>query len=137
MVIFVSITLFSVTPNGEEIDLPFKIAPFVAVVQLGFAVTGIISGLNFLKMKAWARRNLEILTWFLLCFAIGFTCFFVALVFHESSSGEPLSSPLSFIVMGILGVSVYVIPMIMMLKHLRSQRVKDAVSGSTDLEKSH
>lgn len=55
----------------------FKIFSLLAVVQIGVAALGLISGINFLKLKAWSRSVLEGLTWLLLIFILGFMFFWV------------------------------------------------------------
>ncbi len=47
----------------------------LAIIQIGVAIIGLVSGINFLKLKAWSRNAVEILTWVLLLFMVGFGIF--------------------------------------------------------------
>jgi O-antigen ligase len=76
---------------AKNIPTFFRFFPLLAVMQLCVAIFGIISGINFLKLKAWSRTALEILTWLTLLFVIGFMIFWVASwLFGTTSSHAPI-----------------------------------------------
>ena len=57
---------------GEQMPAIFKFFPLLVIIQIGVAITGLVSGINFLKLKTWSRTVLEILTWLLVLFIVGF-----------------------------------------------------------------
>ncbi len=106
----------------------FRYFPFLAVVQFIVAVTGLISGINFLKLKAWARNVLEALTWLLLVFTVGSGVFW-----EYQWMSIPVEAPDNFqwfgAVMGAVIVLIYTVPLIIMLVYLRGKRVRSAISS--------
>ena len=107
--------------------------PLLAVVQLGVAVFGIISGVNFLKLKAWSRNALEILTWLALVFVISFMIFWVASwLWGTTSSRAPIGFSIMGAVMGIGVSAFYGVPFVIMLKFLRGDKVRAAFKGDVE-----
>ena len=105
--------------------------PLIATVQLFVAVFGIIAGINFLKLKSWARNALETLTWLLLLFVIGFMVFWLFTLFAmTSASNAPIVMAVFMAVMGVVVTGVYGVPLGIMLKYLRGEKVRAAMLGN-------
>jgi hypothetical protein len=110
----------------------FKIFPLLAIVQIGVAVLGLVSGINFLKHKAWARNVLEGLTWLLLSFTLGFMVFWI-FNWISITSGDGFSGfGMMGAVMGVVITGIYGVPLGIMLKYLRGPKVRNAIYGISD-----
>jgi len=105
----------------------FRFFPMVALVQIGVAVFGIVSGISFLKLRAWSRNALEVLTWLLLLFVAGFMVFWVVNWFSITSRRDLDAFSIIGAVMGVVASTVYGIPLGIMLKFLRGDKVKTAI----------
>jgi hypothetical protein len=138
MCLSATMALFSSVMIGEmakdEPDMPFifKIFPLLAIVQIGAAVLGLVSGINFLKLKAWARSVLEGLTWLLLVFILGFMVFWVFNWISTTSSHGPSGFGMMGAVMGVVITGIYGVPLGIMLKYLRGPKVKNAINGTAE-----
>ena len=106
--------------------------PLLAIVQIGVAVFGIISGINFLKLKPWSRNALEMLTWLVLLFAAGFMMFWLTNWFSMTSSQVPVGFSIMGAVMGVVVSAIYGVPFAIMLKFLRGDRVKTALNPDAE-----
>ena len=112
--------------------------PLIVVVQIGIAVLGIVSGINFLNLKSWSRNVLELLSWLLLFFTLGFIVFWVSNWISITSSHDFHSFNIIGAVMGIVIFGIYSVPLGIMVKYLRCDKVKNAVvhgSQSSHVEK--
>lgn len=99
----------------------------VLLVQLGFGIVGGISGMMFLRLKAWARRILTGLTSVLFLFAVGsMIIWFVMWGLMIVRSG-PTGFHILGGIMGLAIAGVYILPLWLMLKHLRCAEVKNAM----------
>ena len=110
----------------------FKFFPFIAIGQIGVALLGFISGINFLKLKIWARNVLEVLTWLLLLFIVGFMIFWVFSWILMTSGHGPQGFGIMGAIMGIVITGIYGIPLGIMVKYLRGNKVKDAITEATE-----
>ncbi len=109
-----------------------KYFPYLAAVQLLVAVTGFVSGINFLKLKSWSRMALEILTWLLLLFVVGFGGYTVSQFFSESSSNSTFGFGTIEIIFMIAIFGMYLIPLTIMVRYLKGKKVKTAMIGSAE-----
>jgi hypothetical protein len=121
------------SPDANQ-NLPafFRFFPLLAIIQICVAVFGIISGVNFLKLKPWSRNALEILTWLVLVFVVVFMLFWVGSWLSMTSSHAPIGFSIMGAVMGVVVSAVYGVPLGIMLKFLRGDKVKMALK--TDVE---
>ncbi len=129
MAFFIPFMVGYIVQDGSEVPLIFKILPILAIVQISVAVLGIVSGVNFLKLKPWSRNVLEVLTWFLLIFIIGFGIFWVSNWFSVISGYDQRGLNLMPIFMSIAIIGIYGFPLGIMLKYLRGKKVHDAING--------
>lgn len=104
----------------------FRFLPLLAPVQVGVGILGIIAGINFLKLKSWARIVLEVLTWLLLFFILVFGIFFVS----QWSGHGPSGFMVMGAVMGVVILGIYAVPLLIIVKYLRGNRVKNAMISS-------
>jgi prepilin signal peptidase PulO-like enzyme (type II secretory pathway) len=76
MALFSSVMINQMSQSNPEslknIPAIFRYIRFIAIGQIGIAILGLVSGINFLKFKMWARNVLEVLSWLLLLFIVGF-----------------------------------------------------------------
>jgi len=117
---------------SQKIPAIFKYLHVFAIGQIGIAILGLISGINFLKLKSWSRSVLEILTWILLLFIAAFGGFFVYQRMPISSSQSSFGFGIMEIVIMIAIFGFYGVPLIIMVKYLRGDKVNAAMIGSAE-----
>jgi TRAP-type C4-dicarboxylate transport system permease small subunit len=98
--------------------------PFPQVFIGGY---GLYSGINFLKLKAPSRNILEILTWLLLLLLVGFMVFWAFTWITMTSGHGPKNVSIMGAVMGVVTTGKYAVPLGIMLKFLRGDKVKNAM----------
>ena len=96
----------------------------LAILQILFALFIIIACIQFLKLHAWARAALEGISWLGLVFVAGFGIFWIA----ESTADPPPIFGLIGIVMGATIVAIWAVPLVVIIKFLRSIRIREAVT---------
>jgi hypothetical protein len=111
----------------KEIPAMFKYFSFIAVGQMGMALLGFIAGINFLKLKMWARNVLEVLTWLLLLFILGFMVYWEFNWIAMTSEHAPHGFDIMGAAMGIVITGIYGIPLGIMVKYLRGNKVNNAI----------
>jgi hypothetical protein len=117
----------------QSVPALFRFFPLLAIAQIGVAVFGIISGINFLKLRPWSRNALEILSWLVLLFAIGFMMFWLTNWFSMTSGQGPVGLSIMGAVMGVVVMAIYGVPFAIMLKFLRGDKVKIAIKTAAEL----
>lgn len=130
MALFGSVMMGQMPQHDIKDPLFFRMIPFLAIVQVGLAALGLVSGINFLKLKAWARSALEALTWLLLLCILGFMVFWIINWVSMTSGHGPRGFDVMGVVMGIVITAIYGVPLGIMVKYLRGARVKDAINGT-------
>jgi hypothetical protein len=132
MALFSSVMIREMSQTDPNIPFIFKIFPILAIVQVCIAVIGLISGINFLKLKAWSRSTLEILTWLFLIFILGFMIYWVFNWVSMSSGHGPRGFGVMGAVMGVVITGIYGVPLGIMLKYLRGPKVRNAINGAAE-----
>ena len=107
-----------------------KYFSYIAVAQLLVAIIGLVSGINFLKLKSWSRIVLEILTWLFILFVVGFGIYWEFGWLTMASGNGPKGFNVMGAVMGLVIIGIYGVPLGIMLKYLRGDRVKNSMTGS-------
>ena len=133
MALFSSVLIGQMSQSDPEAlkDMPaiFKYFPLIAIGQIGIAILGFVSGISFLKLKIWARNVLEVLTWLLLLFIVGFMIFWVFNWISMTSGHGPRGFGIMGAVMGVAITGIYGVPLGIMMKYLRGDKVKNAMIG--------
>jgi len=141
MALFSSVMIGQMSQANSEVqqNMPaiFRLFPLLAIIQIGFAIIGLVSGINFLKLKAWSRNALEILTWVLLLFMVGFGIFWEYGWLSMTPGQGPKGFDIMGAVMGVVIIGIYVVPLGIMLKYLRGYKVKNAIIGIKSLSRNH
>ena len=140
MALVSSVMIGGVTIAQDDRNLPFLnvlnvffgIFPLLALIQIGFAVLGLVSGICFLKLKAWARAVLESLTWLLLVSVLGFMFIWIFIWVSVTPDHGPDGFVVVGAVMGVVVSGLYVVPLGIMLKYLRGPKVRNAISGAAE-----
>ena len=109
-----------------------KFFPHIASVQMIVAIIGLISGINFLRLKAWSRSALEVITWILLLAIISFGGFWQFGWVSSSMGHGPAGFDIIGVVMGVIIFAIYIVPLAIMLKYLRGEKVKGAMKLGTE-----
>ena len=107
----------------------FKYFPLLAIVQICVTSAGLVSGISFLKLKSWSRNVLEILSWVLLLFIAGFGIFWVFNWISATSGNGPQGFGIMGTVMGVIFIGIYGVPLGIMVRYLRGDKVKNAING--------
>lgn len=127
MAIISYVAIGDTAQDDPNMPFIFKIFPLIAIVQIIIAALGLISGINFLKLKAWSRSILEILTWAIILSVVGFGGF----VFFQFLSTSPSQPSFGFGIMeltfmiAILGI--HGVPLAIMVGYLRGKKVRSAM----------
>lgn len=103
-------------------------------LQLAIAVAALWSGIALLRLKSWARRATELLSWLGLVWTIGFGVFFVSIwnsIAGEiaQESGLPLEQGMlqnAGVVTGVVLTIALAVPMILMIRYLRGAKARAA-----------
>ncbi len=121
------------SPEAQRnMPVVFRYFTLLAVIQLGVAITGLFSGINFLKLKAWSRSILEILTWILLLSILGFVFYLEYRWLFMSSGHGPRGFDIIGAVMSVAFIGFYGVPLGIMIKYLRGDKVKNAIIGNAE-----
>lgn len=110
----------------------FRFIPLIATIQVAVAITGFVSGINFLKLKAWSRYVLEIVTWILLIFITSFGIYWEYGWLTMTSGHGPKGFDIMGAVMGLVIIGIYGFPLVIMIKYLRGDKVKSAIAGTAE-----
>lgn len=132
MALLSSVMIGEMAQNDPEMPLIFKLFPLLAIFQIGIAAIGCICGINFLKLKTWSRSVLEVLTWLLLVFILGFMAFWLFNWMSTTMAHGPQGFGIMGAVMGVIITGIYGVPLVIMLKYLRGSKVKSAINGSAE-----
>ncbi|MDP3543404.1 MAG: hypothetical protein Q8T11_13125 [Elusimicrobiota bacterium] len=126
---FIASVMMRMQPQGSD-ALPdiVRIFPILAVLQVAIGALGIFSGISLLKLRPWSRRTLETLTWLLILFTAG--CGVTMLV--PITMGHLNQFGIFSAILGLFTISVYGVPLGIMVKYLRSDAVKDALTRSAE-----
>lgn len=107
---------------------------WLTVLQMVMAVLAIAAGVYYLKLRAWARGTLELLTWVSLAMLIGFGFFWPPLWMMTSEHFLPKDGSIDLekvkmagAVAGAVVMLVLAIPLAMMIRSLRSKAVREAI----------
>ena len=110
----------------------FRFFPLLAIIQIGVATIGLVSGINFLKLKAWSRNALEVLTWILIVIMAGFGIFWEYGWLSMPTGHSPKGFDIMGAVMGVVIIGIYGVPLGIMIKYLRGDKVKNAIIGGAE-----
>ncbi len=127
-----SVIIGQMSEDDPEVPFIVRIFPFIAVAQIGVGALGLVSGVNFLKLKSASRTVLEVLSWLLLLFVIGFGIFWMHGWLSMTFDHAPTGFGLMGAIMGVVITVIYVIPLAIMLKYLRGDKVRNAMIGSAE-----
>lgn len=104
----------------------FRAYPLACAALVGAGVVGVISGINFLKLKAWACSVLEVLAWLTIVLVLGGMISVITLVLCAPGS-RPFAFRVFFAVMGIVATGLHIVAVGIMLKYLRDPMVRSAM----------
>ena len=108
----------------------------LAILQILFALFIIIACIQFLELHTWARAALEGICRLGLVFVAGFGIFWIiswmsatsGIAVAESTADPPPIFGLIEIVMGVTIVAIWAVPLVVIIKFLRSIRIREAVT---------
>lgn len=131
MALFISIIMARMLADqpagGDELPFMLQIFPFLAAAQFIVAGVGIASGICFLKRKAWARKALEVLTWLVLSFLVAFMVAWMASWITMTGDAEVSGFSAMGVVMALGITALYGIPLAIMIRYLRGEKVRSAM----------
>lgn len=100
----------------------------IAFLQIGIAIVSITAGINFLRLRSWARTVLGILSWLCLPFVFGFGFFWLLELVMKMPESPTHTFSIISLFMSVLFTAFYSIPLIVIIHFLRSKAVRAAVS---------
>ena len=120
------------SPTFRVMEFVLRFYSAIAVVQLCVAVLTIVAGAAFLRLKTWARTALEVLTWLGLMYSVCFGVFWLwSLASMLRTAAPGTGNGLGYVMFGFGLVTIFgfLIPLIIILRTLRGQTVRNAVLG--------
>ena len=123
----------------KALSVVFQHFGLLALCQIGFSIFLLIAGIQFLKLRSWARTALEVTSWLGLVYTVSFGIFWVYIWIGMTSrlpSGEttPMGSPAMFTrfgaVIGTVVMVTFTVPVVVIIKFLRGATIKTAVTRS-------
>lgn len=98
-----------------------------AVGQVAFSTFGIVAGRRFLKLERWARGALEVASWIVLGLVLSFLVVWVLNAGAMLGADDGIGAGV-LIVPGVISTLMYAGPVGVMIYHLRSERVRNAMT---------
>lgn len=100
----------------------------IASVQACVAIVGIVAGIQFLRLRAWARTVIEIMSWLGLIFVMGLGITILTILWTQRNPNDTVG-----IAIGLaIGANIFVVfgaVLLWMIRYLRSPEVRSAVSS--------
>lgn len=126
-------------PPPDEMAWFFPLVGAVLVAEAGIGILGIVAGAHFLKMRAWARTCLEVLSWLMVIGMAAYTVFFIVMFWYMESRAtaqfdEPKALSLmryAMPVMACVMMGAFATPFVFMIRGLRSAKVRAAIGRAT------
>lgn len=123
--------------HGADLPREFALMDFVfqnfgvlVAVQSVIAVIALWAGIDLLRLKAWARSAVEVLSWLGLVWTVGFGIYWVYMwvsMTGQASAG-PDASQWMGAAMGAVVTLVFAIPLVIMIRYLRGNEARQAMS---------
>ena len=117
---------------GPLFTFMFEYFGVLSVFQVLFAVFIVYSAIMFLRLKAWARLSLEIITWLSLLYIVGFGLFWIVSWFSmtgqipDDQGAEMLGAFQIFgAIMGAVITLVFAVPLGIIIKYLRGEKIRE------------
>jgi hypothetical protein len=108
-------------------EVVFRHFAWFALGQVCIGALALWAGTRFLRLRAWARAMLELLSWLFLIYVVAFTAFWMV-GWTSVGAGH---APAAFIVAGLVGAVInmafFGVPLGIMIHVLRGRKVRDAV----------
>jgi len=105
------------------------------IVQFLVALLAIVSGIYLLRLHPWARTAIEILSWLAFIYSVGFGIYWVYMWIsmtgnmpQSAASENAKTFQIMGTVMGIVVISIFSVPLGMMIRYLRGPVVRTAVT---------
>jgi len=109
---------------------------FLLILQTICAIFMLVAGIEFLRLRAWARTAVEILSWLCIVFVVIIVLFFIMtwlnitsqMMAFEGNGGASSALSVLGIGVGIILMVIFIIPLLIIIRALRGKAVRDAVS---------
>jgi len=139
-----------VSPPGPALPKSFPLAflilhwlgrwtPIVLILWTAGGCVALVSGIYFLKLRTWARTSLEVLSWLGLLYLGYLTLYnlleWIIVAFPGGPRPMPVVRDMRAVIGGIAGIVIFVVAsatlLILMIKFLRGETIRNALSGKT------
>ena len=101
----------------------------VAVGELLLGILMLVSGIQFLKLRSWARTSLEVMSWVGSSWSVGVAVFWVCAWIAAARAGPRVDERLA--ILAANGILIHVgiaYVLVRMIQSLRSEAIRDAVA---------
>ena len=112
----------------------------VTLVQMAVAAVAVVAGVYYLRLRAWARSILELLTWMSLVLTLSLGFLWMPMWMGMSNellpSGtgvDPRTLKAAGVITGAAVMIVGAVPLILMIKSLRSRAAREAVGARPEV----
>ena len=130
--VFTSVLFEQVGGLPPEVPLVVKIVPLFGMAQLFLAEVLLVSGINLLSPKAWARYALEGLYWLLLVSNLGLMIFGLYKWIEVTVGHSPLAVFFMGALMILANTGLLAVPLGLLLMYIRSPKVRNAMGGEAE-----
>jgi hypothetical protein len=124
-------------------NIVFQNLGTLLVLQSIVAILAVGAGTALLRLKAWARMTLEVLSWLALAYCVGFGIYWMYIWFsmarHTPDGGVGrIADIFQFMgaLMGAVVIAVFAVPLWIMIRYLRGSEVRAAISGTAQTHSS-
>lgn len=99
------------------------------LLLIGVGVFLVIAGIEFLRLRAWAQSALEVFCWLSLACSVALLLLCVVGIFVIGPPGTHVLSGVHMLetAIAVVGVAVYVVPLIVVTKFLRGDTIRAAM----------
>ena len=113
-------------------EIMFRYYDVLAILQVLVSVIILVTSIQFLRLKRWARTGIEIISWLALLYVLGFGTYWVVswlsiLSMPVKEAGPPVS-PLVFDIFGaVMGAAItliFAIALFVIIRFLRKEEIR-------------
>lgn len=128
-------------PGFQILAVIFDHFEILLALQMVAAALAIWSGIALLKLKAWARTAIEVLSWLALVYCIGLGIFqvylWISMTGQAPRAGAPIDMDLfqfAGAAIAVVVIAVFAVPLWIMIRYLRGAEVHAAIARTQETD---